>query len=113
MKEQITQMSEFIMLLCEKRSENEDEAAREKIENKMESTEEKNEITKDIGVTSMNLKSSRERTTKVVESEQGEECYPRIVVFRKISHERSIEDTCYSNEKKEKETLDAKGDDNK
>ena len=104
-------MSEVIALLCENRNENEDEVACYKIGNTIESAEEKNEIKKVTEVAIRNAQSAKEMPAKEVELEQGEENDPRIVAFSKTSHERSIEDMCHSNDKKEK--LHVKDEDNK
>ena len=77
----------------------------------MESSEEKNEITKSIEVAIMNAKSVKQMLEKVEEEEEGEEHDPRIVAFSKTQHIISIEDTLFSNDKKEKEKLYSKGDD--
>ena len=55
----------------------------------------------------------KEKPTKVLEVEQSEEHAPRMFSFSKKSHKRIIEATHHSNDIKEKEKSNAKGDDNK
>ena len=81
MKEQITQMSDVITLLCEKRSENEDESSWDNIGKIIESIEENKDIKKVTEVASRIVKTEKEAPTKVVEASQGEEYDPRIVAF--------------------------------
>ena len=54
-----------------------------KNEKTLERIDEKNEITKFIEVVIINAKLVKYVQSKVVESEQGGECDPRIVAFRK------------------------------